>query len=60
MLVVEIVGVRLLFWVGGWAGVWSDKTKLILNSVLVEVEVGVELCNVILSSSNICNLSLVS
>ena len=31
-LVVEIVGVQLLFQVGRWAGSWSDETKVILNS----------------------------
>ena len=33
------VEVKLLFRVGGWVvGGWSDKTKLILISTLVEVE----------------------
>ena len=35
------IGVQLLFWVGQWSGGWSDKKKVVLNSV--EVEVGVEL-----------------
>ena len=43
------VGVQLHFQVGGqvggWAGGWSDKMKVIPNSVLVEIEVGVELGN---------------
>ena len=51
VIVVEVVvkamvevEVQLLFWVGGW----SDKTKLILISTLVEVvvEVEVELGNI--------------
>ena len=40
------VEVQLLFRVGGWVvGGWSDKTKLILISTLVEVVVEVELGN---------------
>ena len=35
--------VKLLFLVGGWVG--GKKTKLMLYSTLVEVEVGVELGN---------------
>ena len=41
------VEVQLLFRVGGWAGGWSDKKKLILITTLVEfvVKVEVELGN---------------
>ena len=42
VIVVE-VGFQLLVRVGGWMGGWSEKTKVIPNSVEVEVEVGVEL-----------------
>ena len=36
------VDVQLLFRVGGWVIVWSDKTKFRLISTLVEVVVEVE------------------